>query len=391
MTEIFMMKTAVFKKLLYALCITALFNIAPGFAQDLSEAEAQAKLQELQKSIEDMKQELDAVKNDRTRLLMDLEDNETEIGELQDKVDEIKRQLGDQQQSLRQLQQDKSLLLAEQSSQKKHVAQQVKAVYLLGRQSNIKLLLNQDGPEKVARVLKYYDYFLAARTDQLTRYQHNLNQLAKIEPQILRTTDTLQRNQKNLQQRHQQLQDKQAQRKRTLALLEKSISTKDQELEKLNQDRSAVEQLLARVSSFISDIPFKRSGQPFAQSRGKLSWPTKGKITHQFGSYRIANKLKWDGVVIHAEEGSEVRAIHEGRVVVADYLRGQGLLLILDHGGGYLSIYAHNRTLHKQAGDWVEAGEIIASVGSSGGQNQSGLYFEIRQNGKPVNPSRWCA
>jgi len=122
-----------------------------------------------------------------------------------------------------------------------------------------------------------------------------------------------------------------------------------------------------------------------------LSWPTKGKISHRFGSYRVAGKLKWDGVVISANEGTEVRAIHEGRVVVADYLRGQGLLMIIDHGGGYLSIYAHNQSLHKQVGDWVSSGEIIAQVGNSGGQDDSGLYFEIRQNGKPVNPADWCA
>jgi septal ring factor EnvC (AmiA/AmiB activator) len=379
------------RKVAWLMCFAAIFATAPSFAQDVSEAEAKAKLQELQKTITDMQKELEAVKTNRNKLLLDLQGNETEINELQDKIDDIKTQLGTQQQSLRQLQESKGVLLAEQRAQKKHVAQQVKAVYQLGRQSNFKLLLNQDGPEKVARVLKYYDYFLAARTDQLTRYQNNLDELAKIEPEILRTTDALQRNQNTLQQRSQQLQDKQQQRKQTLAMLEKTISSKDLQLEKLSEDRRAIEKVLARVATLISDLPFKRGDQPFAQSRGRLSWPTKGKIAHSFGSYRVADKLKWDGVLISAQEGSEVRAIHHGRVVVADYLRGQGLLMIIDHGGGYLSIYAHNRSLHRQAGDWVEAGELIASVGNSGGQSDNGLYFEIRQNGKPVNPASWCA
>ncbi len=377
-----------------ALCLGLLaiaFAAVPSFGQEMSEQEAQAKLMELQKSIEDMKRELDDVKNNRGQLLLDLQDNESEIGNLQDKIDDIKQQLGTQEQSLRQLQQDKSLLLAEQRSQKKHVAQQVKAVYQLGGQSNLKLLLNQDGPEKVSRILKYYDYFLAARTTQLTTYQDNLAKLNKIEPDILRTSEALKRNQNKLQAQYQELQAKQNQRQKTLALLDQTISNKDQELEKLSNDRNAIEKVLDRVGRFVSEIPFRRSDKPFANSRGNLSWPVQGKLANRFGSYRVAGKLKWDGVVIRASEGSAVNAIHEGRVVVADYLRGQGLLLIIDHGGGYLSIYAHNRTLHKQVGDWVEAGELIASVGNSGGQSESGVYFEIRQNGKPVNPARWCS
>lgn len=379
------------KKILCLGILVAAIAAMPSFAQEVSAEEAQAKLAELQQSIEDMKKELEAVKDNRGQLLMDLQDNETEISELQDKIDDIKTQLGTQEQSLRKLQEDKSLILAEQNSQKKHVAQQVKAVYQLGGQSNLKLLLNQDGPEKVSRVLKYYDYFLAARTTQLNTYQENLDRLSKIEPEILRTNDSLQRNQNTLQTQYEDLKNKQSERQKTLALLEKSINSKDQQLTQLTKDRSAIEKVLERVSSFVSDIPFRRSGEPFAKSRGKLSWPVNGKIANRYGSYRVAGKLKWDGVLISANEGSAVNAVHQGRVVMADYLRGQGLLIIVDHGGGYLSIYAHNRTLHKKTGDWVEAGELIASVGNSGGLSTSGLYFEIRQNGKPVNPGRWCS
>lgn len=371
------------------LCLAAMPSL--GQEAKLSEAEIKAKLAELQKTIDSTQQDLKSVKDNRTKLLIDLEINETEIGELQDKVEDIKQQLGTQEQSLRDLQRQKNLLLAEQRSEKKHVAQQVKAVYQLGRQSNLKLLLNQNGPEKVSRMLKYYDYMLAARTDQIQTYQTSLEQLAAVETDIINTTQALARNRNSLEQQYQALQTKQSQRQQTLALLERSITDKDQQLKQLTGDQQSLEALLSQVATAVKNMPFRGSTEPFAQARGKLSWPVQGKIANRFGSYRIANKLKWDGVMITAEAGSEVRAIHAGRVVVADYLRGQGLLLILDHGGGFLSIYAHNRNLHKTVGDWVEGGELIARVGNSGGQSEAGLYFEIRQDGKPVNPSAWCA
>ena len=132
-------------------------------------------------------------------------------------------------------------------------------------------------------------------------------------------------------------------------------------------------------------------GGTFAQARGKLPWPVDGRLLARFGTPRSDSRLKWDGVLIGAPAGTRVRAIHDGRVVFADWLRGAGLLLIVDHGGGYLSLYGHNQSLLKGAGERVRAGEAIATVGSSGGQDSPALYFAIRQQGQPSDPLRWCS
>ena len=130
--------------------------------------------------------------------------------------------------------------------------------------------------------------------------------------------------------------------------------------------------------------------QPFGKLKGKLPWPVVGKPSNRFGRYRNGTSLRWQGLTIPSTEGNRVEAIHSGRIVFADWLRGSGLLVIIDHGDGYMSLYAHNQSLLKEIGDWVNPGDTIATVGNSGGQQRSGLYFEIRHNGKPTDPKRWC-
>lgn len=389
------------------IAFSSLFFASFSFAQDsnLSESEYKEKLQALQSTIEELKTELQSVKDNRSNLLNNLEENETKVGDLMKKIEEIKAQLGQQEQALIDLNQQKTALLGEQISEKKHIAQQVRAAYRLGNQSNIKLLLNQDNPENVSRMLRYYDYFLNARTTRLSDYQNNLDTLSNLEPTIIQKTEQLKKNQSSLQQRYQELQTAQKQRKQTLAKLNAVVDNKDKELQKLSEDKLVVEKVLSEIAKTLyqNSKPSSSSGKTvssqtlhnskdseFKKLRGKLPWPTDGKLAHQFGSYRIAGKLKWDGVIIHANTGTPVKAIHQGRVVFADYLRGQGLLIIIDHGNGYMSLYGHNQTLAKKVGNFVEAGEVIAQVGTSGGQTRAGLYFEIRENGKPSNPSRWC-
>ena len=139
----------------------------------------------------------------------------------------------------------------------------------------------------------------------------------------------------------------------------------------------------------IINLNLSGDGQPFANRRGKMTLPVKGKLKHTYGSQRIAGKLTWDGIVITAQEGTPVTAVHHGRVIFSDYMRSHGLLLIIDHGDGYMSLYANNQTLSKDLGDWVGSGDVIARLGSTGGQSYPGLYFEIRHQGQPVNPRHW--
>ncbi len=359
-------------------------------AQQTSEAEYQAKLKSLQAAIEQLQSELQSVKGSRDELQSELQQSETDIGDLIRKIDRIKGELQQQKSQLQQLDGQRSQLRGEQRRQQQQIARQVNASYRLGRQSNLKLLLNQEDPARVTRMLKYYDYFLDARADKINTYLDTIAELDRIEPRIQQQTAQLQRSNDQLQRRHQQLAQRQSQRQQTLAKLNASISDKDRQLQRHSRDRDRLEQLLQQVNDSLAGLQLPGQGTPFDSLRGALPWPTSGRVAHAFGSARAAGKMTWDGVMIRAAAGTAVRAVHHGRVVFSDYLRGHGLLLIIDHGGGYMSLYAHNQTLYKVTGDWVEAGETIANVGSSGGLARAGLYFEIRHRGKPTDPARWC-
>jgi len=156
------------------------------------------------------------------------------------------------------------------------------------------------------------------------------------------------------------------------------------------KDRSQLERLLDAVEQSIANLEIPSDYRPFHKLKGKLHWPTKGKISKRFGSSRSGSNLRWQGVTLTAKEGSEVNAIHHGRVVFADWFRGSGLLIIIDHGDGYMSLYGHNQSLLIEPGDWVTVGEQIATVGNSGGKKHAGLYFEIRHKGQPTDPRHWC-
>lgn len=370
--------------------VTTLLVLASGaLAQQTAEADYQDRLQKLKGMIEQLNKELKSVKGERNDLRNQLQKSETEIGELLRDIDRIKTDLKQHQTQLNDLQQRRQQLDGSRRDQQKHIAQQVNAAYRLGQQSNIKMLLNQESPERVSRMLRYYDYFINARAEKINAYLDTISELDQIQPRIQQKTDALAQNQQNLQRRHRQLSGQQQTRKRTLAKLNQTITSKDAQLRKLAEDRERLQRLLSQVAQAIANLPLPQDSQPFARTKGRLPWPTKGQIQHRFGSSRVSGKLKWDGVLIQAPAGRSVKAVHHGRVVFADYLRGQGLLLIIDHGNGYMSLYAHNQSLLREAGDWVETGETIAAVGNSGGRQQAGLYFEIRHQGKPTDPSRW--
>lgn len=369
--------------------LTLLFA-GSGFAQQSANTDYESKLQQLQKSITALKNELSKVRSNRDKLQSDLQASEVEVGELVKKIEQLKGELANQKKQLTQLNQKQDELQQARKEQQIQIAEQVNSAYRLGQQSQVKLLLNQEQPEKLARVSRYYRYFLDARAEKIETYLDTLAELDTIKPSIEARTQELLVSQQQLEQRHQQLTKAQAEREKTLARLSQSIQRKDEELKQKAQDQQQLEKLIAQVAASITKLALPGDGQPFAKLRGKMPMPAKGKILKQFGSTKIAGKLTWEGILIGAQAGSEVRAIHHGRVVFANYLRGQGLLMILDHGDGYMSLYAHNQALLKEPGDWVNAGELIARVGNSGGQSENALYFEIRHKGRPTNPNHWC-
>ncbi len=281
-------------------------------------------------------------------------------------------------------------LLVARGRQQELISREMQTAYQMGKQAQLRVLLNQEDPATLARAMTYYDYFYQARLEHISRYLEIVERINTLEPEIRGTTRTLEANEQTLETQQGELLARQRQRQRELAELNATIETKDQRLQKLSQDQEELQRLLEVIEQAVAELEVPDAYQPFANAQGSMPWPVAGRASNRYGARRGGgSKLRWQGLVIPAEEGSEVNAIHHGRVVFADWFRGSGLLLIIDHGDGYMSLYARNQALLRDVGEWVSAGSAVATVGNSGGQAESALYFEIREGGKPTNPGPW--
>lgn len=361
-------------------------------------ADTQADMAKLQKDIAALQNQLKAAQGTRTGLQKDLEKSEKQINDLQKKATDINKQLNEQKNELNKLEAEKVQLQKQQEAQRAQMAEQVVASYKLGQQSEMKVLFNQESPEAFARTLKYHSYFLGAHKAEIEKFTATIARIDEITPVIASRTAELSNLQKQLTAQQAELKKLHGQRQTALANVNANLKTKQDELNKLVQDRNRLQALMTQVTKSVAKaqaspayVPLPAGGERFTARKGKLPWPTQGNMVHKFGSPRIAGQLNWTGAYIAAPEGNSVVAVHHGRVVFSDYFGGHGLIIIVDHGEGYMSLYAHNQVLFKKAGELVKAGENIARVGNSGGQSTTGVYFEIRQRGNPINPSPWLA
>ncbi|WP_276487708.1 murein hydrolase activator EnvC family protein [Ectopseudomonas mendocina] len=395
--------------------------IAPAIADQ--RADTQRQLEAARQDVAELKKLLEKLQQEKSGVQQQLKKTETEMGNLEHQVKELQRELKGSEQEIQRLDQEKKKLQSARTEQQRLIAIQARAAYQSGRQEYVKLLLNQQNPEKFSRTLTYYDYLSQARLEQLSAFNETLRQLANVEQEITTHQAQLQAQKADLDERHAKLAEVRKERQQALAKLNRDFASRDQRLKARQQEQAelgrvlkTIEETLARQAREAEEArkralaaqqaeqarpdsqpsgPLVTSGAiyggPFASARGKLPWPVDGRLVARYGTPRGGDaRTKWDGVLIGAPAGSQVRAVHGGRVVFADWLRGAGLLVILDHGNGYLSLYGHNQSLLRSAGDVVKAGDPIATVGNSGGQAASALYFAIRQNGRPSDPAQWC-
>lgn len=301
----------------------------------------------------------------------------------------LDQKVAEAEQKTQRLQQQQKGIQLDIEGQKEVLANLLRSAYFMGKQQRVKMLLNQQQPDRMSRVMQYYDYFNQAKVGVVSALDKDLLSLKQIERELSREHEQLLMLSEAKRLEKQTLQQTKQQRASVLAVLGKKIQSSSQELAALKQNEKRLTELLTSIRQAINDIPLLvQQNKPFPSLKGKLSWPTKGQIVKTFGSAKKSGR--YDGVLIAASEGATIRSISHGRVVYADWLRGYGLLIIVDHGSNYLSLYAFNEGLYKEVGDWVSAGETIAAVGISGGQQKAGLYFSIRKNGKAVNPAHWC-
>ncbi len=270
------------------------------------------------------------------------------------------------------------------------LAQQMRATFVMGREEYVKLLLNQDDPAAVSRVLTYYHYLGRARAQQIAGTRIALSKLRDLEEDVEQQQRELQALRAAKVKRKQALEEAHARRADVVATLSRKVHDQAEEIARLRADEQRLQRLLEHLEDYLAGVPRDPSFDiRFRDFRGKLPLPTQGRFLAHFGEPKKGGNLRWKGVLVGGREGQDVISVARGRVAFADWLRGFGLLLILEHGDGYMTLYGYNQSLYIQVGDWVEAGQVIASLGNTGDVPEAGVYFEIRHQGQPRDPRQW--
>ncbi|WP_340120664.1 murein hydrolase activator EnvC family protein [Methylobacter svalbardensis] len=378
------------------------------------------ELNQVQSGIEAASKNRQRIQLQKNTLSTQLGEVETLYGRTAALLRTLQQQVEQKRQNLSKIQQEMRESKSEVDRQNKELAGQIKAAYAMGKKEKLKLLLNQQDPALSSRMLVYYDYLNKARLTKLAVISESMQHLESLDKQQQHETELLE---KSLEQKiTEQIAIDRVRKRRTglLTQLKKDFSSNEQQIIHLKESENKLKNLVSSLQRSTNDLAveieqtkksqkttevlsepakilpdsgdnFSKLKGDFSTLKGQLPWPVKGRLTNKFGSVRAeSTQAIWDGVLIDAREGTEIRAITSGTVVFSDWLRGYGLLIIIDHGKGYMTLYAFNQSLYRQVGEWVDVGEVIASVGQSGGRSHSGLYFGIRNKGKPVDPLEWC-
>lgn len=375
----------------WALLLVGLVALGPvdgAYAQTKTSAEQAATEAQLKAIAEALKQR-EAAMGQRSRQLslteQELQQLERQISSVASELNATEQQMTATRTKLNQLAQQQTQLEQQQQQQVQLLAQQLDRAYRIGQHDFLKLVLNQEDPAELERMLGYYGYFNRARMAEFQTLRQIEQELAAVVTQTAEQQQQL--SQQLTTQRRQQgvLQEQQREQKSLITKLQREQSADQQQLEKLRRDHEELEQVLATIIAALRDEP-KLVG--LSQQKGRLNWPVQGRVQRLFGTQRSSG-VSWKGVMIEASAGTPITAIADGRVLFANWMRGFGLLLVVDHGDGYLTLYGHTQTVIPAVGATVRKGDTIALVGQSGGQTSPALYFELRVNGNAVNPTQW--
>jgi murein hydrolase activator len=348
---------------------------------------AEADLREVKSEIERITRQVSEEQVERDRLTRELRNAELSVGKARLSLTDVRRERAETAARRAALATEKHTRESELGANREALAGQMRAAYLIGRQEPLKLLLNQRDPQVAGRMFAYYSYFGHARAGQIKLIEDDVQRIAELQVQLEAEDARLAELERQQRTQLGALEQARATRTHVLADLDARSRSRAQNLERLRSQQAGLEKLVRELRAAMERFPVE-GNDAFARLRGKLAWPVSGKIVARFGDAR-AGGVHWDGLVVATERGTPVKAVCQGRVIYADWLPGLGLLAIVDHGDGYLSLYGHNDRLYKAAGERVAAGDTIAAAGDSGGSSRSELYFEIRKGGKPVDPRPW--
>ncbi|MEO8464051.1 MAG: peptidoglycan DD-metalloendopeptidase family protein [Gammaproteobacteria bacterium] len=355
-------------------------------AQDQRKSEAALKT--VRKEIKDLETRLTRDSARRDEGAKALRAAEVESAAATRKLADVRAKLAEQRAARRALGDQTDRANQRLAAERAALGAQARMSYITGRAEVFKLLLSQESPATLGRMLVYYDYLNRARSARIAAVGIDLDRLAALNADTGRVEAELKDLEGAQATQVAALAKARDERGAVVTRLDSSIKDDSAAVAKLHGEEKRLSDLVEQLRQLMAGLPVE-GDQPFAKLKGKLAWPVQGRLAGDFGQPRAGSVVKWNGVLLEAAAGVPVRAVYHGRVAFADWLPGLGLLLIIDHGGGYMSLYGHNEALLKESGDWVQPGETIAQVGDTGGAPRPALYFEIRFKGEPVNPHTW--
>jgi len=386
------------RKLVFCFLLGALAS--HGYAEDLQTSN---ELNKVESDINEVKQDMQRLSQQKDNLQNLLADIEKHYGEIAALLKTLQVQIEQKRQSLDKIRQDTLVYQNEIDKLSKELAAQIRAAYAMGQKEKLKLLLNQQDPALSSRMMVYFNYFNKERLKKLAAIEAAVQRLDQLDKQKQTETELLEQDLEQNKSEQAALDEARKQRNELLVQIGNDFSSSEQQLSLLQESQNRLKSLMASLPITEEELAvdaeqakelsssMENSSEiqnDFSTLKGQLHWPVNGRLAQKFGSPR--SEGTWDGVLIDASEGMEIKAVTRGKVVYAEWLRGYGLMTIIDHGQGYMTLYAFNQSLYKRMGDRVEAGDVIASVGQSGGRSQPGLYFGIRKKGVPIDPIEWC-
>jgi murein hydrolase activator len=349
------------------------------------------RLENVQVELQTLSEEFNQNKASKSELYQQLKEQSKAISKLNRELRQLDQQLKQQNSQLDKLKQQQQQQQKSHAKQFKALSNQLRSAYINAQPNYLKVLLNQQDPASLSRTSIYFDYFHQARQQQLMDISSTLQLLAGNQQQLMAAQQRQQQSYKQRQQQQQALEKNNQRRLATMKQLDIKMNAQGTRISALREEEQSLQTLLKSLALQKKSKPMlqKSDDFKFASRKGSLAWPIKGKVIARYGSSRNLGKLTWQGIMIQAPAGNNVRSSATGRVVFSDWLRGFGLLLIIDHGDQYMTLYGNNQTLLKEVGDTVSTDELIALSGDKGIRQHTGLYFEVRHKGSPTNPTKW--
>ena len=407
-------------------CLESPIHAAPRAGATLDPAKSHEELSELRGRIEKLQREILRKEESRSEVAGGLKESERVILTVSRKLTDLSAEQREAQTELAAMDRQIEQMEKRIANEKSRIEKILQNRYRSGGRDRLKMLLTGEDPATVSRQLQYYSYISRARAELIAQVKEDAGKLAELQTEARQRADEIRQLKEQEVSVKKQLEAEQAKRKQILTQLSGQISGQRKEIGRLKQDEQRVTRLIEEINRALAKKRAdearrraaakaqakaeKRAGRPpatverneevpddslagkvFASLKGRLKLPVRGELANRFGSPREAGATSWKGLFIRAETGQTVHAIADGRVVFADWLRGFGNLLIVDHGGGYMSLYGYNEALLKAVGQVIKSGDGVAEVGNTGGNPESGLYFELRYRSKPLDPLNWVS